>query len=269
MVFRRPFRRAAIAGLILAALPAVAAPAAERNPLPCHAPEALLDLGQPLPRLAARLARHEAVTVVALGSSSTGGAGASSPEHTYTAQLERLWPQVLGGGPVKMLNRGINGQDIDEMEKRMRADVIDHKPDLVLWQLGTNAVLRSQGVMRYRDRIAAGIAELKAAGTDVVLIDLQYAPKVLADPDWKTMEVILRDVTAETSVGLFRRFATMKSWIHTGQLRQTDILSPDGLHQNDLGYLCWADHLARALARGAGVPARRPEAAEMPVSRKN
>src|SRR3546814_15135849 len=71
--------------------------AAERNPLPCHAPDALLDLGQPLPRLAARLARHEAVTVVALGSSSTGGAGASSPEHTYTAQLERPWPQALGG----------------------------------------------------------------------------------------------------------------------------------------------------------------------------
>jgi lysophospholipase L1-like esterase len=261
-IFHRPFCFAAIAGLLLAAAPCLAA---GRDPLPCHGPDSLLDLGQPLPRLAARIARHEAVTVVALGSSSTGGAGASSDQHTYPAQLARLWPRLLGGGPVKLLNRGINGQDIDEMEKRLRADVIDQKPDLVLWQLGTNAVLRSQGVMKYRDRIAQGIAELKAAGTDVVLIDLQYAPKVLADPDWKTMEVVLRDVAAETGVGLFRRFATMKSWVHAGQLRLTDILSPDGLHQNDLGYLCWADHLGRALARAAG----RPATAEMPVSQRN
>jgi lysophospholipase L1-like esterase len=262
---RRPFRSAAIAALLLAATLPTSGHAAGREPLPCHGPDALLDLGQPLPRLAARLARREAVTVVALGSSSTAGAGASSPEHVYTAQLARLWPRLLGGGPVKLLNRGINGQDIDEMEKRLRADVIDQKPDLVLWQLGTNAVLRSQGVMKYRDRIGQGIAELKAAGTDVVLIDLQYAPKVLADPDWKTMEVVLHDVAAETGVGLFRRFATMKSWVHAGQLRLTDILSPDGLHQNDLGYLCWADHLGRALARAAG----RPGTVEMPVSRKN
>src|SRR3546814_14705194 len=73
------------------------------------------------------------------------------------------------------------------------------------------------------------------------------------------MQIILRDVAAETGVALFRRFATMKAWVHSGQLRQTDILSPDGLPQNDLGYLCWADHLARALARSAGVAAPRPE----------
>src|SRR3546814_16422524 len=83
------------------------------------------------------------------------------------------------------------------------------------------------------------------------------------------MQIILRDVAAENGVALFRRFATMKAWVHSGQLRQTDILSLDGLHQNDLGYLCWADHLARALARSAGVAAPRPEAADMPVSRKN
>ncbi|MEK9971083.1 MAG: SGNH/GDSL hydrolase family protein [Ferrovibrio sp.] len=237
------------AGLILfAALTAVAdaAMAADR----CAAPAKLVDLGQPLPRLAARLARSEAVTVVALGSSSTGGAGASDPAHSYPSQLQSIWPGLLGG-QVVIHNRGINGQDIIEMNRRLQADAVDLKPDLVLWQLGTNAVLRSQGVEVYRSHIRQGVAALQAAGIDVVLIDLQYAPKVLRDPDHTAMQKILADLAAEMKVGLYRRFAIMRAWMRDGGLQQADLVSPDGLHMNDLGYACWARSLALGLRKAA------------------
>jgi acyl-CoA thioesterase-1 len=215
----------------------------------CITSAALLDLGQPLPRLAARLARNETVTVVALGSSSTGGAGASDPAHSYPSQLGSRWHELVGGDVV-VHNRGINGQDIVEMNRRLRADAIDLKPDLVLWQLGTNAVLRSQGVEAYRAHIRHGIATLQAAGIDVVLIDLQYAPKVLQDPDHIPMQKILAKLAAETRVGLFRRFAIMRDWLRGG-LSEADLVTADGLHMNDLGYACWAEALAHALRRGA------------------
>lgn len=214
----------------------------------CETPAKLLDLGQPLPRVAARLARNETVTVVAIGSSSTGGAGASTPDHAYPAQLGQLWLQVIGG-QAAIHNRGVNGQDILHMNERLQAEAVDTRPDLVLWQLGTNDVLRSQGVEVYRAHIHRGIAALKAAGTDVVLIDLQYAPKVLRDPDHLAMQKILADTAAELGVGLYRRFAIMRHWQRKGGLQQGDMVSPDGLHMNDLGYACWAHSLAQALQR--------------------
>ena len=214
----------------------------------CLTPAKLLDLGPPLPRVAARLVRKETVTVVAIGSSSTGGAGASAAEFSYPAQLGKRWPRLVGGDAV-IHNRGINGQDIVEMNQRLRADVIDLKPDLVLWQLGTNAVLRSQGVEVYRAHIRQGIATLQAAGIDVVLIDLQYAPKVLQDPDHKAMQKILADLAAETKVGLFRRFDIMRGWLRNGDLQMADVVTPDGLHMNDLGYACWAAALGQSLRR--------------------
>lgn len=214
----------------------------------CSSPAGLLDLGQPLPRVAARLARKEIVTVVAIGSSSTGGAGASAPDFSYPSQLTAAWPRLVGGAAV-IHNRGINGQDILHMNERLQADVVDIKPDLVLWQLGTNDVLRSQGVEVYRAHIRRGIALLQTAGIDIVLIDLQYAPKVLQDPDHKAMQKILAELAAETGVGLFRRFDIMRGWLRDGGLQMRDVVTPDGLHMNDLGYACWAAALGQSLSR--------------------
>lgn len=228
---------------LLAALPQTASAAMTGR---CVTPSSLLGLGQPLPRVSARLARDETVTVVAIGSSSTGGAGASAPEFSYPSQLAALWPQVIGG-QVEVHNRGINGQDILHMNERLQVDAVEIRPDLVLWQLGTNDVLRSQGVEVYRAHILRGIALLQAAGIDVVLIDLQYAPKVLQDRDHVAMQKILADLAADTGIGLFRRFAIMRHWLRGGGLQMGDVVTSDGLHMNDLGYACWAHSLARAI----------------------
>jgi acyl-CoA thioesterase-1 len=246
----RIFVTATLLLALLAALPQGAgAMMAER----CTTPSGLLDLGQPLPRVAARLARNETVTVVAIGSSSTGGAGASAPEFSYPARLAALWPQLVGG-QAEVHNRGINGQDILHMNERLQIDAVEIKPDLVLWQLGTNDVLRSQGVEVYRAHILRGIAILQAAGIDVVLIDLQYAPKVLQDRDHIAMQKILADLAAETGVGLFRRFAIMRHWLRTGGLQMSDVVTADGLHMNDLGYACWAHALASSIQLLTAAP---------------
>ncbi|QDO97846.1 SGNH/GDSL hydrolase family protein [Ferrovibrio terrae] len=248
----RVFAATSLLLALLATLPqAAGAMMAER----CAAPMGLLDLGQPLPRVAARLARNETVSVVAIGSSSTGGAGASAPEFSYPSQLATLWPQLVGG-QVEVHNRGINGQDILQMNERLQADAVEIRPDLVLWQLGTNDVLRSQGVEVYRAHIQRGIALLQAAGIDVVLIDLQYAPKVLQDRDHIAMQKILADLAVEQRVALFRRFAIMRYWLRGG-LQMGDMVTPDGLHMNDLGYACWAHSLARAIQLSTVLPGQK------------
>ena len=57
--------------------------------------------------------------------------------------------------------------------------VVAEKPDLVLWQVGTNSVLRDQDPAKVDAAIGEGLERLKQMDTDVVLIDPQYAPRVI------------------------------------------------------------------------------------------
>ena len=64
----------------------------------CNAPADLVRLVNPLKRVAQRIAGGQSLTIVAIGSSSTAGAGASSPAMSYPSRLEvelkALWPRV-------------------------------------------------------------------------------------------------------------------------------------------------------------------------------
>lgn len=57
---------------------------------------------------------------------------------------------------------------------------------------------------------------LKAGSADVVLMDLQYAPWVLASAYTSTMEAIIARVAKQEHVGLFSRFAMMRNSIEAG-----------------------------------------------------
>ena len=73
------------------------------------------------------------------------------------------------------------------MLARFDTSVIAAKPDLVLWQLGTNAVIRGHQLGDHGLQIREGLTKIRATGADVVLIDPQFAPKVIAKPDAEAM----------------------------------------------------------------------------------
>ena len=57
-----------------------------------------------------------------------------------------------------------------------------------------------------------GIEELKAADADVVLIDPQYAPAVIAKSETTGMVEQIALAAKDENVDLFRRFAVMRDW---------------------------------------------------------
>src|SRR3712207_5748529 len=61
--------------------------AAHADNAACHAPQAVFSVPVKLDGIAARLRRHEPVRILAIGSSSTQGGGATSPSFAYPAQL--------------------------------------------------------------------------------------------------------------------------------------------------------------------------------------
>jgi len=80
------------------------------------------------------------------------------------------------------VNKGVGGETAEQMFARFPRDVLPYRPQLVIWQSGTNQALASEDVQGYECAVREGIARLKAAHMDVILMDPQYAPRVLARP---------------------------------------------------------------------------------------
>ena len=228
--------------------PAVAVPAT------CTAPADLAHFARPLPHTMRRLANGRPLTIVAIGSSSTAGAGASSPDATYPSRLAVELRTRFPGREITVLNRGVNGEETANMMTRFAADVLAAHPQLVLWQIGTNSVLRDRPLNPHAVQLHDGIEQLKAAGADVVLIDPQFAPAVLAKSETPGMVEQIALTAKEEDVGLFQRFAVMRDWHDMQHLSFDAFVSPDHLHMNDWSYACLAKLLGGAIAEAATRP---------------
>src|SRR3981189_2355531 len=91
----------------------------------CKAPNELIRLTQPLTHTAQRLANFELLTIVAIGSSSTAGAGASSPAASYPSRLAAELKEQFPGHPITVINRGVNGEEARALPARFPAQGID------------------------------------------------------------------------------------------------------------------------------------------------
>jgi acyl-CoA thioesterase I len=236
--------------VLIAALPLAARAEQPR----CDAPLNLIRFANPLLRLSHKLVSGEPITIVAMGSSSTQGAGASSPAASYPSRLAVELKHEFPGHDITVLNRGVGGEEVPDMLKRFDSQIVAAEPDLVLWQLGTNSVLRGQKIDNNGAMIHQGLAKIRATGADTVLIDPQYAPKVIAKADLpRTVEQIAATAKRE-DIDYFPRFDMMKRWHDTDHLGFETFVAPDGLHMNDWSYACLAHALGEAIAEAAQRP---------------
>jgi lysophospholipase L1-like esterase len=245
------FRWAAVLTLAAAAPMASAPVRAEGSAPACDAPFDLVRLTDPLKHMAQKIAGGQAIKVVAIGSSSTAGAGASSPSMNYPSrlavELKALFPRV----DVTVVNRGINGEETRDMLARFDRDVFAEHPDLVLWQVGSNAVLRDRPLEQANAPLRNGLKRLREAGMDVVLINPQYAPKVINKHDVDSMLDLIAFTAKQASVDLFQRFAVMRYWRLNANIPFSTFVSTDEVHMNDWSYGCIAKLLAGAIHEAA------------------
>jgi len=207
-----------------------------------------LSLGASLGLTKAKLRPGGTLRIVALGSSSTTGFGAfgkgtASPD-VMKGELSRLRPGVS----IELINSGRIMEDLGDNIARIDDDVLRYKPDLLIWQIGTNDVVWRGIADNAKDMLADAVKRIKAAKTDVVLLDLQYAPLVTLTSRYERMEKIITDVATEQRVGHFPRFALMKRAIDAGV---SGLVSWDGLHNTSEGYACVGIALARMIDSAA------------------
>jgi lysophospholipase L1-like esterase len=209
-----------------------------------------------LTQFAQSLAKGQA-KIVAIGSSTTAGEGNIK---AYPERLLSFLQAQYSNARITMVNKGIGGQEAPIELERFDIDVIAEKPDVVIWQVGTNAVWQSRdqnppppSFDETTGAIRDGLVKLRdETQADVILMDLQYVPAVLT-PAKKNKAIAMVEVISELArdagVNVFRRFAFMKGLYQVEQVsfdRMVDPTDDSRLHDSDWATerVAWAVKLA-------------------------
>ncbi|MGE0315134.1 MAG: SGNH/GDSL hydrolase family protein [Lautropia sp.] len=201
----------------------------------------------PLPALARRIATGGPIRIVTIGSSSTEGAGSSETRFSYPSQLAVELLHRLPGRSIEVINTGVGGEEIGNMLARFDRDVLAHRPDVVIWQFGSNAALRRQSIDGIETMARAGVARIRASGADLILMDLQRVPMIERSPLKDQMLELIRSVARSTGTAVFRRYDLMNAWRDALGDAYPRMFAADRLHMNDFSYLCMAADLAAAI----------------------
>ena len=188
------------------------------------------------------------VKVLAIGSSSTSGVGASSPFATYPVRLENDLEVQFKGVDIDVISRGVPGEAGMGACSRMKREVAEVKPDLVVWQIGTNDAVGRADIDELKVNLARTLQWLARNRIDVVLIDPQFTSRLAADDHYTHVVRAIEEVAKQERVLLVHRFSAMADLAK--QKGEGALLAGDRFHLNDLGYRCMAEYAAGAIVAG-------------------
>ena len=140
------------------------------------------------------------------------------------AQLKERLPKVAVNLSVELQVK----KTAEEVAGSLVKLVEVKKPTLVIWQTGTVDAMRSIDPDDFRAAVGEGVVELKNAGADVVLLNLQYSPRtetmISAPPYLDNMRVVAQQYDAP----LFDRFAIMRHWNDQGDFDLIELFARSG-----------------------------------------
>jgi hypothetical protein len=233
---------ASVLGLMLLACFLSAAPArAEDAARNCDVPAYLLATESSLPKVAEAIKKGSPLDILVVGSrSSTINA---SDGTAYPGRLQALLKEKLPKVPVNVSVELQIKKTAEEVAPGLVKLVEAKKPTLVIWQTGTYDAIRSIDPDDFRSAVDEGVAALQNAGTDVILLNLQYSPRTETMTSAPPYLDNMRVVAQQHDVPLFDRFAIMRHWNESGDF---DLFSTS--HGIDLAKRVH-DCLGRALSK--------------------
>lgn len=223
---------------------------------PCDAPANDIAANAPLPNLAKALEEHRTVEILAVGSAATETIGANAGVKSYPVQVEDLLKVALKGIDVDIVNRGTGGEVAQTSSDRIRSEVALLKPDLVLWQLGTNDALARVDPDEFTEIVKSTVDWLKANDIDVVLVGLQYTPRLNRDESYFAIKRALDKIAQDEHILYVKRYDAMKFISQTRA--KVHLMTSDNYHLSELGTQCQAEHVARAMIANLFIRRFRP-----------
>ena len=134
------------------------------------------------------------------------------------------------------------------MLARFQRDVFDEHPDLVIWQTGSNEILRHGNPETFREQVIDGLHRLRAAGIETILMDAQYAPRILENPAYSSFNAKLRILAERAKLAFLDRFEAMRYWLTRKPKAGPSFVAKDEVHMTDAGYHCVGQLLASLIS---------------------
>jgi lysophospholipase L1-like esterase len=191
--------------------PQDAPPATPQN---CEVPDYLLSSESSLPKVAEAVKSRHPLDILVVGSRSS--TIPSSEAAAYPARLQAMLKEKLPSVTVNVSVELQSKKTSEEIAAGLGKLMDDKKPTLVIWQTGTVDAMRSIDPDDFRTAVDDGVAAMQKAGTDVILMNLQYSPRtesMISAPPYLDN---LRVVAQQYDVPLFDRFGIMHQWNDSG-----------------------------------------------------
>jgi hypothetical protein len=188
---------------------------ADDPPKSCDVPAYLLTSDSPLSRIASTIKTGKPVDILVVGSRSSTIAGAESD--AYPARLQAALREKLPGLIVNVSMELVPRKTAEEVAPVLGKLAQTKRPTLVVWQTGTVDAIHSIDADKFHDALDQGVTALRNAGTDVVLMNMQYSPRTETMVSPTSYIDNMRVVAQQHDVPLFDRFAIMNEWNETGE----------------------------------------------------
>lgn len=182
----------------------------------CAVPAYLLSGDNALPIVSATVKDRKPLNIVVVGSRSSALNGADGWATSYPARLEAALREKLPGIEVHVALDLRAKQSAAEVAGELEKIVHDAKPALVVWQTGTVDAMRAIDPDDFRAGLDEGIAILQKLNTDVILMNLQYSPRMETMLSVAPYNDTIRVVAQQRGLPVFDRFGIMRHWSEAG-----------------------------------------------------
>jgi hypothetical protein len=160
--------------------------------------------------------KNKAVKIVVVGTGSSVLPGPDGSNLAYPARLEAALKARLPTVNAAVVAKVKPRQSAADMSATLEKLVTEEKPTLVVWQTGTFDALRGLDPEEFRASVSEGVETLRAAGADVILVNMQYSPRTESMIALGPYVDSMRWVAREHEVPVFDRLAVMRHWYDTG-----------------------------------------------------
>ncbi len=218
--------------------------------LPCPVPDdlALHDLVLPAVK---RSVAEGALPVLVLGGAAMAGAAAGDASATLPARLETDLAAALPGVRVRVVNKAVPRATADAALPRIPKLIAETGARLVIWATGAREAATGGDLEPFVSALEDGIAAARAAGADVILVDMQYAPSLALIANYEPFRTALIDIAAVHEIPILLRYEMMRAW-NDGGILDLDVREPEARRQVARRlYACLAAALAGPIAAAA------------------
>jgi hypothetical protein len=221
----------------------------------CAVPESLTFIDTPLPQTARKLAARQPVHLVILGTSSSMPTTKGLPR-SYAAGLEAALESRLPGSRLQIDNLSEKTHTADQMAEKLAKTIVPMKPDLVLWQTGNVDAAQQIDINAFSAALEDGIAVLRKAGIDVMLIAPQFRMRLSMMVDVAPYDQVMSQLGSAEEVAVFPRFDIMRHWADNGTFdTRTDDMTQQ-MQVAEAQNRCIAGLLAEMIAHATKLPAQ-------------